>query len=460
MKNPKGIGLAGLLLFFIGIAWITMNHGYQISYQGEPVGFVQNLKAVPRAVDELREEFTAQYGEEIVFDDRIAFHYEAKKDQGVLAGDDLKEALLRAGMTPKIQATQIWINGEMKAVVESGESAQALLDEIVQGSILLNQGEILLESSLMDTVQLEDALVDAPMVEERSAVLERFRQGLSFAETYQVQPKDTLWDIAVNRGVSVTELQQANPGMEPAALRPGDLIVIQQQQALFHIRYRKEVVVKEAIPFAVEYTEDASLYQGQEKVATPGQEGIRENVYTQTFENGQLVDNQQTRTTEVKTPVTQVVARGTKAWPVQYGTGRFVVPASGRILGMYGSDRGSYNHKGVDICQWSGSARGVYAADSGTVTVAKPDGYNGGRGVYVEISHGNGLTTAYYHFASINVVQGQSVSQGQQIGVMGTTGNSVGIHLHFEVRVNGNNVDPNGYFGFFRNGLDVRALTR
>ena len=83
------------------------------------------------------------------------------------------------------------------------------------------------------------------------------------------------------------------------------------------------------------------------------------------------------------------------------------------------------------------------AAAAGTVTIAE---YSSGYGNYVTIYHSNGSTTLYGHMSSIAVTAGQTVSQGQVIGYVGSTGYSTGPHLHFEVRVNGTCVDPVQYF--------------
>src|SRR5574344_1970265 len=91
-------------------------------------------------------------------------------------------------------------------------------------------------------------------------------------------------------------------------------------------------------------------------------------------------------------------------------------------------------HNGVDI--GAGYGTNIVAAESGTV-IAASYGYNSGYGNYIMINHGNGLTTRYAHCSSLNVTVGQNVSRGQVIGAIGSTGNSTGPHLHFEVRING-----------------------
>lgn len=458
-KRGAWTGLIGALLVFAIMMTIHFNYGYRVSYKGETVGFVRDLKTVSAAFDTLSQEFQEDYGEDVIVDDLVTIRYEAASGREALVEEELAASLLENGLKPQMHAARIYVNEEAVAVVESAATAQEILNQVIQEGIVLSENDTLVEAQIMDQVTLEETLVDAWDLEEAQIVLERFKEGLKIAETYEIQPKDTLWTIAVNRGMTTEQIQSVNPNMDPSRLMPGDTIVIEQLEALFHIRYTKEVSFQESIPYQVDYTTDDTLYLGQVKVVQDGQEGILETAHLQSFEDGVQTEDVVLGSVEVKSPVTEIRAKGTQPWPAPNVTGHLVVPATGRILGMFGSDRGSHYHQGVDICQWSGSARGIYAADGGTVTAAVTEGYNGGRGLYIEISHGGGFSTAYYHLSSIQVVVGQTVRQGEQIGIMGTTGNSIGIHLHFETRVNGRAVDPNNYFGYFRNGLDLKALS-
>jgi murein DD-endopeptidase MepM/ murein hydrolase activator NlpD len=140
-----------------------------------------------------------------------------------------------------------------------------------------------------------------------------------------------------------------------------------------------------------------------------------------------------------ETPVTDTPATETPQ-------GQFTLPASGRIGEIFRVNDGGYysNHYGgaaVDILNSEGTP--IYAAAGGTVTLA--DWY-GGYGNCVIIDHGNGYTTLYGHFSSLDVAVGQTVSQGQQIGSMGSTGSSTANHVHFEIRQNGTAQPINNYF--------------
>ena len=125
------------------------------------------------------------------------------------------------------------------------------------------------------------------------------------------------------------------------------------------------------------------------------------------------------------------------------GFGVFCHPCPGykQISTLFGANRGSYNHKGIDFA--APYATPIYAASDGVVTEAVNNGgYNSGMGNYVVIKHNNGLVTKYYHCSNLFVSVGQSVTKGQHIAAVGSTGDSTGNHLHFQVELNGNPVDP------------------
>lgn len=127
------------------------------------------------------------------------------------------------------------------------------------------------------------------------------------------------------------------------------------------------------------------------------------------------------------------------------GTGRFVFPANASISSGFGNRVHpilgySRFHAGVDFSAGYGST--IRAADSGRVIFS---GWYGGYGQAVIVDHGGGLSTLYAHASRLLVSEGQAVQQGQPIAAVGSTGLSTGPHLHFEVRQNGNPVNPAGY---------------
>jgi len=127
---------------------------------------------------------------------------------------------------------------------------------------------------------------------------------------------------------------------------------------------------------------------------------------------------------------------GTACGAGPVGSTAFIWPTGNHYLS--GNDFWS-GHLGIDLAAGEGAP--VWAADSGVVTIAQ-GGWNGGYGNVVMIDHGNGYITVYGHLSQINVVPCMSVYSGQLIGLAGSTGNSTGAHLHFEIRLGSVNQTP------------------
>lgn len=138
---------------------------------------------------------------------------------------------------------------------------------------------------------------------------------------------------------------------------------------------------------------------------------------------------------------------GTAGESVISGNGYFTHPCPGysRISSYFGYREqplpgASTNHKGMDFAAPTGTP--IYAAAAGTVTTAS---YSGNAGNMISINHGNGLVTIYMHCHAMYVSAGQKVEKGQNIAIVGNTGNSTGPHLHFQVNLNGTPVNPLNY---------------
>ena len=117
-------------------------------------------------------------------------------------------------------------------------------------------------------------------------------------------------------------------------------------------------------------------------------------------------------------------------------------PVNGVISSRYGvsSRIRSSDHTGLDIATSTGTP--IKAVASGTVTNAR---YKGSYGNLVKIDHGNGVETWYAHTSKMYVTEGQKVNAGEVIAAVGSTGNSTGAHLHFEIRIDGKHVNPQNY---------------
>ena len=204
-----------------------------------------------------------------------------------------------------------------------------------------------------------------------------------------------------------------------------------------------ETVVKkslyEVVPYGVIYVDDEEVYVGETLVLTKGRSGEKYVEYTTTKINGNEVETKITGEFVINTMENEIIRVGKKPLPKGMATGNFLNPTEGRLTSPFGS-RWGRRHNGIDIGAKSGTP--IYAADGGEVIYA---GWMSGYGYLVQINHKNGYVTYYAHCSKLHVKVGDLVSQGDLISDMGSTGNSTGPHLHFEVRLNNVPKNPQNY---------------
>ena len=193
----------------------------------------------------------------------------------------------------------------------------------------------------------------------------------------------------------------------------------------------------------MEYIETPDLYVGNTKVKEQGEDGLALVNAKVTYVNGVELEREVLESTTLKEATTTYTYTGTTPRPATASNGYFIWPVRGTITSNFGGRNlwGSYDfHLGIDIAVPYGTS--IKAADGGTVIKA---GWSGSYGNLVAIRHDNGYVTYYAHNSSILVSVGQKVYQGQVIAKAGSTGNSTGVHCHFEVQINGQATNPRNY---------------
>lgn len=197
-----------------------------------------------------------------------------------------------------------------------------------------------------------------------------------------------------------------------------------------------------AYDIVMEY--DSSMTAGVEKIIQKGANGEQELELMIVEENGEETYRETSNSYVLVEAVDEIVSQGVY---VQVASRSSSVSNSGMIwpttatrISSYFGARSSDNHSGIDIDGETGDP--VWAAKSGVVTQA---GYRGSYGYCVMIDHGNGVSTLYAHLSEVLISEGAQVDIGEVIGLEGSTGNSTGSHLHFEVQVNGTAVEPFNY---------------
>lgn len=185
---------------------------------------------------------------------------------------------------------------------------------------------------------------------------------------------------------------------------------------------------------------------GYSAVTVKGVSGVNRVTQDIVMVNGEVTSSVDVNTEVVIAPVNEVIVKGTakslssaKEKQQAHAAG-FIFPlptGTWRVTSYYGDGRG---HKGVDLAAKSGTQ--IFAVADGRVVKA---GWNGDYGYCVIIEHSNGMRTLYAHARQVCCSVGDTVSQGEVIALVGTTGQSTGNHLHFEVIVNGRKPDPAPY---------------
>lgn len=265
--------------------------------------------------------------------------------------------------------------------------------------------------------------------------------------TYEVKQGDTFSGIAYDNGMSMDELKALNPEQDINKLYIGQIINVREVIPYLSVKTVESQTYAEAIAAPVEEVEDNSMYKGESRVITPGVDGQAQVTADVTYVNGMEKGRDVIESTVISEPTTKVVAVGTMERPSWLPNGYFIWPAYGSITSSFGYRYifGSYSyHSGIDIAVPYGSS--VKAADGGTVIYSGTGtGSSWSYGKYVIIDHGNGKQTYYAHNSSLLVSEGDKVYQGQVIAKAGSTGRSTGSHCHFQVKINGSDVNPRSY---------------
>lgn len=298
----------------------------------------------------------------------------------------------------------------------------------------------ILDVQMKEKVSLSEKNVNPSEVLTVEEAVNLLKKGVKEEVMYEVAEGDVLGDIAQKHNLTSEELLALNPEiMEASLLKIGSTLKVTALKPFIHVVVKEESSRNEEIRYEQEVIEDAELPKGETKVKQQGENGEKNIQTIVTKENGVTVKTEVTHEEVLKEPVKHIVLKGTKVIPSR-GSGSLAWPAVGGYISSKMGHRWGKMHKGIDIAR--PSDRTIKAADNGVIESA---GWDGGYGNKIVINHQNGMKTTYAHLASIDVSVGQTVARGAKIGVMGTTGQSTGIHLHFEVYQNGQLKDPMQY---------------
>ncbi len=339
---------------------------------------------------------------------------------------------------------EMMINGKLVATFYNPDDARLVVDKIVEintgGSADIINVEYKEELEINKTKKSFLSMESPSTVDDAVSYL---LTGTKERQKYTVVAGDIPESIAEENGISVDDLYAANPQI----VGKGHLLQIGQDLDLvvpvpmLTVVTTERVDYNEDIDFNTVEEGNADMYEGQTRVKVAGVKGKKQVVAQVVRENGAEVSRELVSEEVVSEPVDEVLIVGTRKTPPKKGTGTFMVPLSrGYVISSPFGWRWGALHTGLDMACPTGTP--IYASDGGVVTYA---GWQGSYGYLVEIDHGGNYKTRYAHCSALHVGEGQQVFQGQHIANVGSTGNSTGAHVHFEVINNGVQVDPSAY---------------
>ncbi|MCR4655099.1 MAG: M23 family metallopeptidase [Lachnospiraceae bacterium] len=294
-----------------------------------------------------------------------------------------------------------------------------------------------------ENVEIVQAYADTEDIMTLGEAVDAITKKSEREKTYEVVSGDSLSQIAEKNSTTIEGLIAMNPDTltdENSSIMIGDILKVTAPEPELSVIRTDKVYYEENYNAPVEYVDNDEWYTTESVVLKEPVEGFRKVVADITYKNNEKQDVNIIYEEDVIEAVAKVVERGTKVPPT------FIKPISGgRLSSGFGRRKApkrgaSTYHKGVDWATPIGTS--VVASSGGTVVRA---GWGAGYGYCVYIQHPNGMMTRYGHLKKVLVTTGQTVRQGERIALSGNTGVSTGPHLHFEILVNGTQVNPLNY---------------
>ncbi len=450
-----------VLLLNIISFWSSANFALEINYKDEVIGYVQNESVYKDArkmaydrlgikADTVSADITAQDRDLI---DSAEYKIVVVKRNKINNAYEICDRIIEKSDEKITNACGIYIDGNFVCAVKNETDALSVFDSVLSEHETDDSNAVV--SFVEDIDYVQGLYPDNERIVKDALYLQtKLKSNRSEAKYYTVQEGDTISQIAEKYDIASADIFWLNPELTEQ-IYIGQTLLIQKEQKFIQIQTTKTVVEEVEVPYETIKINTDTLYVGDTRVVTKGQKGLDQVTKLVTYIDGEEVSTKEVSRVVVKESVSEKIHVGTKknsSIPgniTSYG-GRFVWPTIGAY--QISSDYGYRNfgdgwHGGIDIVRPGGSTGcTVVAAESGTVVFS---GWKNSAGYTVIIDHGDGLKTHYYHMkqGSLKVSTGQKVKQGQAIGQIGASGYVTGAHLHFEVKVNGKDVNPKPYLG-------------
>ncbi|MCH5274426.1 MAG: M23 family metallopeptidase [Lachnospiraceae bacterium] len=300
----------------------------------------------------------------------------------------------------------------------------------------------LVSMDFAEEVEIVEAYLDESQLTPLDQAMEEVIKEQEVNSVYEVVSGDTLSGIAIKVDIPMERLVEMNDSLETinSTIRVGQELIITIPEPELSLDRQEQLYLKEIYDADIIYKDNDNWYTYQTKTLQEPSAGFRKVIAVVSYRNDKEVGREIIKEEIVMEAVPKIVERGTIVPPT------YIRPVSGgRQTSGFGRRKAptagaSTYHKGVDWAVPTGTA--VVASSGGTVVKA---GWGSGYGYVVYIQHDDGRQTRYAHLSRVLVSSGQRVSQGERIGLSGSTGVATGPHLHFEMLINNTQVNPLNY---------------
>lgn len=430
----------------------NMNQVYHVSVNGTEIGVVSDVSMVEQfEASKVKELASSQQDLRMVVQEPMVT-YSAEK--AFMAKTNDKEVLDK--LTGYISAypigTELLVDGKNVGVVKNKETANLVLEQIktnvldkkkdakvriLSAAAPVESGE-LQKIEFVQKVELHDIPIQPQDVVNPDELRKKLETGDVQPVQYTVVQGDCVSCIATKLNISKQVIYQNNPTIVDDKLKVGQKLDLTVLQPTLAVRTVEKVVENQEIQFDTDFEKDSNVMLGTDETLRQGKNGMKKITILVTKVNGLVIEEAVQGEEVVVQPVKALVRKGTKVITGQ-GTGKFAWPVqSYSITSTFGYRWGAL-HKGLDL---TSPNKTILASDNGKVVYAS---YDNGYGNHVILDHMNGYKTLYGHMSQMYVKVGQIVEKGEKIGFMGSTGNSTGVHLHFEVQKNDTAENPSKY---------------
>ncbi|MBD2871799.1 M23 family metallopeptidase [Paenibacillus arenilitoris] len=317
---------------------------------------------------------------------------------------------------------------EVRSLSFSAEEAEAA-DAAAKSAPSKEPGREVTEVAFMEAVLTETVDADPEQIKAAEDIYKMLVQGSVKPTKYTVKEGDCIGCIAQQFDISPEVIYENNSWIKDDKITIGDVLDLTVLQPELTVKTVENLVEVESIEPPVEVKQNASMRVGESKTLSEGTPGSKRLTYKIVKQNGYVVSEELLTKEIIKEATPKIVERGTKV-VLGEGSGNFAMPVSGSRLTSKFGQRWGRMHNGIDLT----GNKNIKASDAGKVTFV---GTKEGLGKTIVIDHKNGYETVYGHLSSYKVSDGDIVEKGDIIGIMGSTGNSTGVHLHFEIHKNG-----------------------